>query len=246
MKYVGSKNKISKYIIPILQKVINDNNIDTYIEPFVGGANVIDKIKCENKIGYDKNEYLIALLNAIKEGYIPPKDMTKEEYTLIKNNMSLFPKKLVGVAGFCATYNGGWMRRYGGKAQTKSGKIRNYYDESVRNLLAQSKNLLGVQFLHSEFQDINIEENCVIYCDPPYINSSYEMYQGDFPYELYYEWVKQKSKNNVVVCSEYWMPDDFVSIWEMEVRMSLDNKNSKQNRVEKLFVHKDSLKYFIQ
>lgn len=37
MKYIGSKNKISKYIIPIIQKAIDDNNITVYYEPFVGG-----------------------------------------------------------------------------------------------------------------------------------------------------------------------------------------------------------------
>ena len=44
MKYLGSKNRISKYISPILQQYINENRITTYYEPFVGGANIIDKI----------------------------------------------------------------------------------------------------------------------------------------------------------------------------------------------------------
>ena len=48
MKYVGSKNKLAKYIVPILQKIIDSNGIQKYIEPFCGGCNVIDKIKCKN------------------------------------------------------------------------------------------------------------------------------------------------------------------------------------------------------
>ena len=51
IKFVGSKNRISKYIAPILQKCIDDNGVTTYYEPFVGGANMIDKIRCENRIG---------------------------------------------------------------------------------------------------------------------------------------------------------------------------------------------------
>ena len=43
MVYMGSKSKYAKYIVPILQKAITDNNVDTYIECFVGGANIIDK-----------------------------------------------------------------------------------------------------------------------------------------------------------------------------------------------------------
>lgn len=38
MKYVGSKNRISKHIVPIIQSYIDDNNIRSYYEPFVGGA----------------------------------------------------------------------------------------------------------------------------------------------------------------------------------------------------------------
>lgn len=38
MQYVGSKNKISKEIAPIIQKVIDENNTKHYLEPFVGGG----------------------------------------------------------------------------------------------------------------------------------------------------------------------------------------------------------------
>ena len=38
MKYMGSKSRISKYIVPIIQKYIDENAIKTYIEPFVGGG----------------------------------------------------------------------------------------------------------------------------------------------------------------------------------------------------------------
>lgn len=86
MKYVGSKNRISKYIAPIIQKCIDDNNIKIYFEPFVGGANMIDKIKCEKRIGNDNNKYLIALLNVIQQGWNPLEEinMTKTLYNDIK------------------------------------------------------------------------------------------------------------------------------------------------------------------
>ena len=83
MKFMGSKSRIAKYIVPIIQKYIDDNNIETYIEPFVGGANVIDKIKCKNKIGYDNNEYLIDMWNEIKNG--SHRDQLSFNYVLWKN-----------------------------------------------------------------------------------------------------------------------------------------------------------------
>ena len=49
MRYLGSKAKIAKDIVPIIHSYIDNNSIEHYWEPFVGGANMIDKIKCKNK-----------------------------------------------------------------------------------------------------------------------------------------------------------------------------------------------------
>lgn len=76
MVYMGSKNRITKYIVPIIQSYIDDNNVNTYIGLFVGGANVIDKIICNRKIGNDYNENLISLL----------------KYAQKDNNLSIAPE----------------------------------------------------------------------------------------------------------------------------------------------------------
>lgn len=60
MKYLGSKNKLAKDIIPIVQSYITDGT-KYYIEPFVGGANVIDKIEFDRKVGSDVQPYLKSL-----------------------------------------------------------------------------------------------------------------------------------------------------------------------------------------
>lgn len=58
---MGSKNRLSKQIVPIIQNYI-DNGCNGYLEPFVGGANIIDKIECDNKIGSDIDKYVISVL----------------------------------------------------------------------------------------------------------------------------------------------------------------------------------------
>ena len=68
MNYFGSKSRQAKYIVPIIQKYIDDNGISMYLEPFVGGANIIDKIVCDIKIGTDINKYIIALFQYIQNG----------------------------------------------------------------------------------------------------------------------------------------------------------------------------------
>lgn len=235
MKYVGSKARISKDVAPILNDIIKKNNIDIYIEPFVGGANMIDKIICENKIGSDINEYLIAMWKALQNGYNPPDDISKEEYLNVKNNIHNYPKEYVAIVGFCATYNAGWFRRYGGKAINKFGKERNYYNEAIRNIKKQLPNIKDVTFKYGDYTMFTNVENTLIYCDIPYKNSSYEMYKDSFDHERFWDWVRKVSKNNIVLVSEYYAPDDFKCIYEKELTTSFDNKQRKKD-TEKLFI----------
>ena len=57
MKYMGSKNRIAKEILPIM---LEKRENRTWVEPFVGGANMIDKVQGK-RIGADINPYLIYL-----------------------------------------------------------------------------------------------------------------------------------------------------------------------------------------
>ena len=65
---MGSKSRIAKDIVPIIQKCIDDNKIDTYIENFVGGSNMIEHIKCATRNGYDSNKYLIEFWKELQGG----------------------------------------------------------------------------------------------------------------------------------------------------------------------------------
>ena len=51
MKYMGSKAKVARYIVPIIQEQIERSDYETYLEPFCGGCNVIDKIEAPQRIG---------------------------------------------------------------------------------------------------------------------------------------------------------------------------------------------------
>lgn len=237
MKYVGSKARISRHILPIIQGAIDRNGIETYVEPFVGGGNLIDKVHCHNRIGYDNNEYLIGFWQALQTGWNPGAvPMSKELYTQIKDYKELFRPEVVALAGFCATYNAKWFGGYAGTVKTKTGEIRNYYDEAVRNVLKQIPALADVVFQAKSYDEINLS-GCLVYCDPPYEGTT--KYIGSFNHSRYWEWVRKMSENNIVICSEYAAPDDFICIWEMERTTTLD-KASRTKAIERLFVRRDS------
>ena len=239
MKYMGSKARLSKDISPIINKIIKTNKIKTYIEPFVGGANMMEHIICENKSGYDNNEYLIAMWNDLLLGWSPPKELDKELYTDIKVNKSNYKKSLVAIAGFCATYNAKWFGGYAGKVNTKIGTIRNYYDESIRNIIKQKDKLVGVNFIHNDFINLSFKDS-LIYCDPPYRGTTKYTQGNEFNHTMFWDKVREWSKNNIVLISEYNAPDDFICIFEKQLTTTLD-KSSRKKDIERLFIHNSQM-----
>ena len=119
MWYVGSKNKLSKELAPIIQSYITEDT-KGYLEPFVGGANMIDKIKHSNKIGCDIHKELIALLNKAKNEVDDIPDIISEDiYNSVKNNRNNYDEWYVGLVGFCANFG---AKYFGGYAMSKADK----------------------------------------------------------------------------------------------------------------------------
>lgn len=245
MKYVGSKAKIKKDIISILQKIIDENNITNYIEPFVGGANIIDDIKCDNKIGYDNEEILIELLNECKANsdFLNelPELPTKEHYYEVRDNIeNKYSKAYQGAILFFASYNAKINGGYGAFANTKDGKIRNYFQEAKRNLEKQLNSLKDIKFVWSDYKNIELPKNkSLIYCDIPYESSMGKMYNTEdtFNHKEFWQWVRDNSKNHIIVVSEYNAPDDFKCIWEKEHITNMNNRDNQQKKVEKMFIY---------
>jgi site-specific DNA-adenine methylase len=236
MKYVGSKNSLSKELIPIIQSYINENTIG-YLEPFVGGANVIDKIKRHNKIGCDIHKELIALLKFIQLNIIPIETISEQEYNSVKDNKNYYPCWYVGLVGFCATFG---SKYFGGYARGfKEDKItpRDLPNEAIRNLRQQVPNLNNIKFVHLNFLDIPKEKltNYVINCDIPYQGTT-KYKTEEFPYDKFWNWCRELSKNNIVLISEYNAPDDFVCIWQKKHKTTLRIDEHKE-RIEKLFTY---------
>jgi DNA adenine methylase len=237
MKYVGSKGRLSKDLKPIIQSYITENTVG-YLEPFVGGANMIDKIECNNKIGCDIHKYLIAVLNELSKGWIPPEDLNETTYKDIQKNYDKYPDYLVGYAGFQLSYGGKW---FGGYRRDKVGK-RNYAMEAYKNTIKQIPNIKDIKFICKDFRELPLDKikDYVIYCDIPYRGTT-KYHTNEFPYKEFYEWVKASSVYNKVLISEYNMPEEFTCIWQKEVKTLLDsNKTSGDDtntRVEKLFTY---------
>ena len=225
MKYMGSKRRIAKHILPIM---LAERQKDQYwVEPFVGGANIIDKVS-GNRIGNDINKYLISLLKAVQSGWTPPTEISEEFYKEVKENKDKYPEEVVGFVGFLCSFGGRWFEGY---ARDKTGC--NYADRGNRSLLKQASNIKDVIFECGSYEEMVIPNNSIIYCDPPYANT--KSYLKKFDHEKFFEWCRAKrNEGHTVFLSEYSAPEDFECILSIESTTFL-NKNKRLKKVEKLF-----------
>lgn len=234
MQYVGSKRRFAKEIVPIIQKCIDENGVKNYLEPFCGGGNIIDKVRCDRKIGSDIHKQLIALLKqAQTDVSVFPETVSEDEYKRVRDNKENYPDWYVGLCGFCGSF--GTLYFTGYARDPKGG--RDKVNERIRAVIKQAPNLKGIEFICQDFLDIKNISGYVIYCDPPYKGTTNAYKTNKFPHERFYDWCREMSKNNIVLISEYEMPEDFKIIWEKKTNTQLMG-NGNGDRVERLYILK--------
>lgn len=241
MKYMGSKAKITKFIVPIIQQKIEESGTRYYLEPFAGGCNVIDKVNAVYRIASDKNRYLIALFRYLQAGGELPESVAREEYNAVREDYNAggekFPMWYIGAVGFLASYNGRFFDGgYAGYGKDK-GRVRDYYKESRNNILNQIRqgDLFGVDFACRDYREFTDIKGCVIYCDPPYEGTKQYGNARQFDYGEFWQLMREWSRHNIVLISELNAPEDFAAVWEMEVDRSMKAKEHFR-ATEKLFM----------
>ncbi len=232
MQYMGSKNRIANILLPIILKDRKENQY--YVEPFVGGANMIDKVD-GLRIGADFNNYVIEGLISIRDClYELPKnniEFTESDYKELRKDDSYKHK---GYVSFAISFGGKFM---GGYSKNKQGY--DYVATAYRQATKQSQKLQDVKLIISSYDELEIPDNSIIYCDPPYENTT--AYKDKFNHSKFWQWCRDMAnKGHKVFISEYNAPDDFECIKEIKTKTVL-NKNSQDARIEKLFIYKSQL-----
>lgn len=244
MNYMGSKASISSGIVPIIQKCIMFSGYDHYIEPFVGGANIIEHIKCSTRVGADINRYLISLLRYAQLHEISdfPEDITYEEYCSVRDAFNVKSAKYedwyVGCVGFLASFNGRFFDGGFAKPHYSDGQHREPYKEHLRNLMKQ--NLSGIDFIRCDYKSFSNISNHVVYCDPPYANTKDYNGNKDFDSDEFWDFVRKLSDSNIVLISEQNAPKDFIEIWSQDVKRQINTSDDKFTVSEKLYVYEKS------
>ena len=259
MRYSGSKAKIAKYIIPFIMEELKEGY--TYVEPFMGGCNLLSKVDWPNKVGADSNKYIVSLWNSIKtigNKLAIPKEISEDDYNNMKslaekNTCSTeYPLWLIGYTGFSCSYGSAWFNGY---ARFNKKRGENHILEAYNGIskqITEFKHLSTTYFHRWDYKELfdfyyysfalspKGTNKFVFYCDPPYEGTKgYK--DKTFDHDTFWQYVRKMSRAGFkVFVSEYNAPADFKCIWQMDRKdgMGTTNIGNKQNiKTEKLFIY---------
>lgn len=95
---------------------------------------------------------------------------------------------------------------------------------------------------NTNYRNVELPDNSIVYCDPPYANTNrYGLNGSRFDNEAFWEWARHCKKP--VFISEYEAPKDFICIAEIPTTSKIAAKTSKR-AIEKIFIRASDLEYF--
>lgn len=228
MQYLGSKNRIAKELGAYLESIREGR---PFVEPFCGSCSITSTMN-QPRIASDAHLDLILMWKAVQEGWLPPENISEEEYRYLKFQE---PSALRGFAGFACSFGGKWFGGYARKKEVYS------YARAGRNSLQKiASKLSGVSFLHADYRNIRPIRS-LVYCDPPYESTTSYAGTASFNSLEFWNIMRKWSVDNFVLVSSYQAPGDFSVVWEKNAPTTLAgglNGPRKKQRIEKLFFKK--------
>lgn len=235
MRYLGGKCRIAKPISELILQKKEDTK--TFVSLFCGGCAIETKLAphFENVICNDLHPYLIAMYQALQNGYDLPENISEEQYKYIREHKDE-DKALTGFVGFECSFGSQWFATY---ARDHSGK-HNFCKEGRNAIMRDIENLRTAKFTCADYRSVDIPDGSIVYADPPYVGvAGYST--GGFDSSDFWEYMRKISEKNTVFISELQAPDDFVCVWQKEILRTLNGNSKRPKPVEKLFVHKSQI-----
>jgi DNA adenine methylase len=193
LKYPGGKSKVLPYILPHLTQA------KVFVEPFVGSGVVFLNTEYDKYILADINADLINLYKEVKRDSVKfiraakkifdANNNTEDQYYKFRNEFNaatdVFHKSVLFVWLNRHCFNGLCRYNSSGKFNVPYGKYPKLYFPEAE-ILYFGKKLQRAELLNCDFVDVFDkikDQNCVVYCDPPYdpisTTSSFVGYAGN-------------------------------------------------------------------
>ena len=237
--YHGGKQRIGLQIaeyIHYIYSIIPEEKMVGYCEPFAGMLGVYRHIPelfhgdIKTYLAGDTNESVIKMWTRAQNGWNPPTQTTEKEYNRLKN---AHPSALKGYIGHQYSFGGQFFMGYA----TKYGKTPDS-SKASSNVVDIARKLKQVKFKHGSYTQFSNLKNFIIYCDPPYENSSQRYTDVDgFSSQDFWEWCRQMSRDNIIFVSSYDAPKDFIEVMSSSHKLTgIIHSGANKKRTEKLYV----------
>ena len=107
--------------------------------------------------------------------------------------------------------------------------------------LQSLESLESLRLTSLSYDEIDIPEDAVVYCDPPYHACIGHLYEGTakaFDHCAFYDWCVDVSKTNPIFISEYSIEDDRFEIVAEKQKMTCLSSVKSFNVTERLYTVK--------
>lgn len=211
MRYMGGKYRQSRAIVECLRPYAEDGF--TYVEPFCGGmwsaARVCRDLHPGRVILNDVNKPLMLLWDRVLRDGTDwlPQYPSKEEYELYKSRMDEYDP-LTAYYGFGFSFGGAWFSSYIKPGTSHNGDQRKSIQRKVDFLKT-----CNLELHTGNYFELDIPNNAVVYCDPPYEGRTKAHHFDTFDYGEFWQWVRDLSARCTVFTSCYDAPDDFRDVY---------------------------------
>lgn len=189
LQWAGSKQKALTHLLPVLERY--GHNINTFVEPFIGAASVSLNFDAPNYVWADTNIDLILTYETLLRDIGVYKDYLHwcqvyfeygfDYYYELRDRFNDCNKDMLiqhaamfqylnkhGFNGLCRYNQKGGFNVPRGTISKKPKQVPVKQCKALRE-----RHCSNTSIIHTDFKDVfqrcTYEDNCLIYCDPPYV-----------------------------------------------------------------------------
>ena len=240
MQYLGGKARQARH----LARVIARFPARRYVEPFLGGGSVAERVvgSFPTSVLSDAHVDLMLMWLALVFGWVPPEEVSAEEYRALRHAE---PSALRGLVGFGGSFGGKWFGGYAVIQPDAKHVGGSLYRPGRAGALRKADvfRVAGSRLQCSSYEEIDVGSGDLVYCDPPYAGTT--PYGGLPPFDHDKFWATAQDWADAgadVLISEYQAPPGTPCVWERPAARSLkaSENGSAGGAVERLYALGDN------
>lgn len=196
MQYLGGKSFVGKRIAQICSEKLVPGAL--FVDMFCGSLNVVRHVQHPHRLAVDACGPLIVMWKAALEGWVPPVTVSKEEYDRIAKTQDPHDPMTAFVLFGCS-FGGKWC---GGYAKDNPARHQRFAEAASRGVVKKARDCEGLLLEHNSFTNKHPgcwPEGTVLYCDPPYENTTGYKAVGPFNAPAFWHWARRHAASGVSV-----------------------------------------------